>query len=151
MPKFAPYTLSVIVLAALLQACSTEPSAEDAASNMVAAINAGDAIQLWEFVSFESRSALSEQLMNNKTTASGQQLLKSALGLEDSEIEALSLEDYFVLIMEADPNFGVRQVELVGVDVTGDTAKIYYKGGGIEGVSSLVKEQGQWKFVAELP
>lgn len=140
----------IILIVGVFHGCSLGSSAEDDANEMIAAMNAGDTNAMWEFVSFDSRHRLAQQLSNNQNTASGRRLLRNSLGLDDAQIDTLTPRDYFGILMKADPGFGIRKVEILGVDVDGDTAKAYYRADDAEGVTNMVKEQGQWRMVAEV-
>jgi hypothetical protein len=134
----------------LLHGCTQGASAEGAAKDMAAAMNAADVDGLWKLVSFESREQISQQLKNNQDTVPGRRLLRSLLSLDDAAIDGLTPEAYFGLLMKADPGFGKIQIEIVGVDAESDTAKAYYKRGDVEGVTRMVKEQGQWRMIVDV-
>ena len=141
--------LLLVFTLGLLQGCTKNASAESSANHIVDAMNHGDAEALWEYLSFESRQQLAEQLEDNKRKLAGRDLIRKHLGLDDSSIDALTPKEYFGLIMKADPGFGVVPIVIVGVDTDGNTAKIYHRRGEADGVARMVFENGNWRLLAE--
>lgn len=140
--------LSVFALGSI-QGCSKSASAESAASEIVSTMNEGDVEGLYEYLAFESRQKVAEQLEDNKRKSSGRALIREHLGLDDQSIDELTPREYFGLIMKADPGFGKVQIAVVGVDTDGNTAKIYHRAGDSDGVARMVFEDGTWRLLAE--